>query len=536
MIWMIYKEILIDRQYYQHIGTRMSTFVGLVCTKCGAKQPVSFPWPTCERCDGRLEAVMDLEAVKERVRKDPTRWSKGRGVWKYSELLPLMSTRDIVTLGEGSTNLMRSEMLALALGMKRLFIKDETSNPSGSFLDRGTTVEVSRAKALGHRTVACSWSGNLASSVAAYCARGGLRSRAYLSSRIDLGKLYQIVAYGAEIILCSSREEASRKLLEQPIAHYPLTACNAFFLEGIKTSGIEIADQMDWRPPDWIIVPMGNGAHLSMIHKGLKELQELGIIEELNTRLLGVQIEGCSPIVDMVRAQDGSEKSLDAGFASDITVMTPAMGEEAARAITSSGGDALVVSEREVLEAVKDLASEEGIFAEPAAASTVAGLRKALESGIIGRSESVVCMITGMGLKDPMMARKLASQNRAARSILARLETTAFTRRIGDTKLAILRLLRRESSYAYSIRNMLALEGKAMSLASVYQHLSELESLGLIAVERRVRTAARRVRVYYGVTMKGQEVLSSFTETDDRPPCAARPKPRVRNKDLRPGS
>lgn len=488
----------------------MSNFTGIICVECHTKEPVSSPSPVCRKCGGRLEVVMDLEAAKEKITRESISKSKDRGVWKYRELLPLMNPKEIVSLGEGNTNLMRSESLAEVLGMRRLFIKDETSNPSGSFLDRGTTVEVSRAKALGYGTIACGWSGNLASSSAAYCARGGLHSRAYLPSQIDLGKLYQIVAYGAEIVPCANREDALRSVSERPGEHYPLTPSNAFFLEGIKTSGIEVLDQMDWRQSDWIVVPMGNGSHLSMIHKGLKDLETLGVIDRPHTRLLGVQVEGCSPIVDMIKGQSGRSKHAGAAFARDIAVEEPGMAKEAMRAIRSSGGDALVVTEKEIFDAVKSLASNEGIFAEPASASTVAAVRKALDSRIIGRPESVICMITGMGLKDPTMARRLASKNRAARSIITRYEATPFTRRIGNTKLAILRMLQEEESYAYSMRKKLALDGKSISLVSIYQHLAELEDLGLVAVERHERTAEGRHRVYYAMTAKGQEVLSSL--------------------------
>jgi threonine synthase len=489
-----------------------SSFIGIVCVECRTEQPVTSPSPVCRRCGGRLEVVLDLEAAREKVTKRSIRESKSRGVWKYRELLPIMNPRGIVSLGEGNTNLMRSESLAQVLGMRRLYIKDETSNPSGSFLDRGTTVEISRAKALAYRVVACGWSGNLASSSAAYCARGGLHSLAYMPSQIDLGKLYQIVAYGAEIIPCASRESASRKVSERMDDHYPLTPSNAFFLEGIKTSGIEVADQMDWKLPDWIIVPMGNGSHLAMIRKGLKDLELLGVVEKASTRLLGVQVEGFSPIADRIKSRGAKSKSGDSTFARDIAVRDPGMADEAIEAIRSSGGDALVVSEKEILDAVKSLASNEGIFAEPAAASTVAAIRGALESGMIGRSETVVCMITGMGLKDPAMARKLASRNRAARNIITRFEEMPFTRRIGDSKLAILRIIQESESYAYGIRKQLSDQGRSMSLVSVYQHLSELEELGLVVVERRDRTAERRVRVYYSLTARGQDVLSSLSE------------------------
>jgi threonine synthase len=469
---------------------------------------VSSPSSVCTSCGGRLEVVMDLERVRETVTKESMAKSRNRGVWKYQQMLPVISSDAIVSLGEGNTSLLRSNMLAEILGLRRLYIKDETSNPSGAFIDRGTTVDVSRAKALGFKAAACGWSGNLASSLAAYCARGGLRSRAYLPGQIDLGKLYQTVAYGAEIVPCTSRQEALEQLRENQNEFYPVTASNPFFLEGIKTTGIEIVDQLGWRPPDWIVVPMGNGSHITMLHKGLRELEEIGLVSSLRTKLVGVQVEGCSPIADMIRPSTRKRANIDCSFARDIAIESPAMAEEAAEAIKRTGGDVAVVSEKEILDAVKLLAKNEGIFAEPASASTVAGLWKLVEVGTIVRSDTIVCAITGTGLKDPTMARKMAAKNRVARQMISKYEPAAVSRRIGDTKMAILDTLQEGESYGYGLRKkVIDRTGKNLSLVSIYQHLLELQDLGLIAVERQERSPERRIRVFYGLTEKGMEFM-----------------------------
>jgi len=500
------------------MGMAQPNFVGISCVRCGSRQPVISPSPICRRCGGRLEVVMDLEEVKQRVSRESIERSRNRGVWKYTDLLPLMNPRDIVSLGEGNTNLSRSESLAHILGLRRLYLKDETTNPSGAFLDRGVTVEVSRAKSLGYRGASCGWSGNLASSLAAYCARGGMHARAHLPGQIDLGKLYQAVVYGAEIVPCHTKDEAFTRLMDQQKEFYPITAHSPFFLEGIKTSGIEVVDQLDWALPDWIVVPMGNGTHISMMYKGLKSLESIGLVDSVSTRLVGVQVEGCSPIADAFKGRPSGarKKNPDVTFARDIAVESPGMADEAIEALRSSGGDAVTVSEKEILDAVRNLAMNEGIFAEPAAASTIAALRRMLDSKVISRSESVVCMITGIGLKDPSMARKLASRNRVARNIISRFEETPFTRRIGDTKLAILKMLHGGESYAYAIRKKLAEDGKSISLVSVFQHLSELNDMDLITVDRHERSPERRVRVYYVLTERGHDVLSSL-RADKRP-------------------
>ena len=451
---------------------------------------------------------MDVERMRSSMSQASLRASRQRGIWKYRDMLPLMNPRNVLSLGEGCTNLLRSESLAHVLGMRKLFIKDETTNPSGSFLDRGMAVEVSRARALGFHSAACAWSGNLAASLAAYCARGGMRSRAYLPGEIDLGKLYQVVAYGAEIVPSKEEDEANASLLEPGEEFYPVTGSNPFFLEGMKTTAVETVDQLEWTAPDWIVLPVGNGVHLSMLAKGLREVEGLGLLDEVHTRFLAVQVEGCSPIVDAIKGSSKRSKAAVSSFARDIAVERPSMGDEAVEAIRATGGDAVAVSEREMIDSVKLLARSEGIFAEPASASTVAGLRRLVESGVVRRSETVVALITGIGLKDPVMARSIAAKNRVARSMMSRFEGVSSSRRMGASKSAILSILSDGADYAYSIRKRLADEfDRRMSLVSVYQHLNELEGLGLIAIERRERSPERRIRVYYALTESGSEFL-----------------------------
>ncbi|UCE91728.1 MAG: threonine synthase [Methanobacteriota archaeon] len=483
-------------------------FAGVKCTKCGSDAPVGSPLSCCDGCGGQLKVVMDIEGMKEHVTRETLDDRRLRGVWRYRDILPVINPKAIISLGEGNTNLLRSESLAQILGMKRLFVKDETTNPSGAFIDRGTTVEISRARSLGYRSASCASSGNLASSMAAYCARGGMNSKAYLPGEIDLGKLYQIVAYGAEIVPVSDRAEANEVLQTLDDETYPVTGRNPFFLEGTKTVAVEIVDQLDWRAPDWIIVPVGSGALLSMVHKGLEEIRQLGLVDEVPTKLIGVQLKGCSPILDRLKGKSSPFSAVSCKFARDIAVPDPCMADEAADAIRDTGGDAVAVAEKEMVECVGVLARNEGIFAEPASASVIAGLRGLLDSGVVDRSDTVVALMTGIGLKDPAVARKIASENRVARSLMSRFEESPVPRRIGDSKLAILRLLSAKADYAYSLRKALADTcGRPMSLVSVYQHLSELVDLGLISVEKHERSPERRMRVFYSLTERGMEFM-----------------------------
>jgi threonine synthase len=312
----------------------------------------------------------------------------------------------------------------------------------------------------------------------------------------------------AEIVPSSDKEEATRSLLEAKDETYPVTGTNPFFLEGMKTTAVETIDQLDWSAPDWIVLPVGNGVHLSMLAKGLREIEALGLVDDVHTRLLAVQIDGCSPIVDAIKGASRRKAARVSSFARDIAVENPSMGDEAVEAIRATDGDAVTVTEREMIESVKLLARNEGIFAEPASASTIAGLRKLVESGVVRRSEAVIALITGIGLKDPVMARSIATKNRVARNMISRFEGPPTTRRMGESKLAIMSILSHGADYAYRIRARLAADfGRSMSLVSVYQHLNELESLGLIVVERRERSPERRVRVYYALTESGSEFL-----------------------------
>lgn len=401
--------------------------VSVVCIKCKSPSPISSPSHVCKKCGGRLQVVLDLESAKESLTKQSLERSGMRGVWRYEGLLPILNRKTIISLGEGNTDLRKTDSLSQVLGFRSLYVKDETTNPSGAFVDRGMTVEISRARALGFGAAAGGWSGNLASSLAAYCARGGMRSRAYVQADIDFGKLYQAVAYGAEIVPCYSATEANQNLIENQDKYYPVTARNAFFLEGVKTTGIEIVEQLNWHPPDWLVIPMGNGSHLAMTLKGLREIADIGLIRDAGTRLVGVQVEGCSPIVDSMKGdtrERGAERP--ATIAWDIAIREPKMGNEAVAAMKESNGVAIAVTEAEILDAVELLARSEGLFAEPASASPVAAVRRMLEDGTMLRSETVVCIITGTGLKDPLTARAIACKNKAARDIISRYED-AFT-------------------------------------------------------------------------------------------------------------
>ncbi|MEM1545153.1 MAG: threonine synthase [Candidatus Methanomethylicia archaeon] len=340
-----------------------------------------------------------------------SRWMSRRiGVWRYFELLPINSIANIVSLGEGGTILYRCGKIREYFGLRELYVKNEGGNPTGSFKDRGMTVGISKAIEHGAFAVICASTGNTSASLAAYAARAGLKCFVILPhGKVALGKLSQAIIYGANIISVNgSFDEALsivRKVAEKHRL-YILNSINPFRLEGQKTIAYEIYDQLG-SVPDVVVVPVGNAGNISAIFKGFVELKQYKLTESI-PRMIGVQAEGASPIVNAFR--DGL-KHLEPienpeTIATAIRIGNPVNWKKALNAIYSSKGYAISVSDTEILEAQKLLARLEGIFVEPASAASIAGLRKLLEEKIIDRNDLTVCIATGHGLKDPNVVAK----------------------------------------------------------------------------------------------------------------------------------
>lgn len=434
-------------------------------------------------------------------------------MWRFFELLPVFHASNIVSLGEGDTFLHSCERLANDIGVKRLYVKDETSNPTGAFVDRGTVVMVSKAKEFGFHSFRCGTTGNLGASLAAYTAKAGFGCTIYLPGRVDPGKLYQMVAYGARVEPAKSYDDAFSKAGNVRRGDYLAVPCDPYFLEGEKTSGYEVCQQLGWKTPDRMIIPMGNGSHLSMIWKGFKELVQVGFLEKSEAMITGVQAEGCSPIVEAFRRREGVKEWPDEveTIASDIGFKEPLMGKEALKALEESGGSAAAVSDKEILEATRLLAKTEGIFAEPSASSTIAGLRKLIDEGEMDRGEEVVCVITGAGLKDPLTVRRFVDRSRKLDSLFRSAGERRLTVGMGETKLRILEVLSDEEIYGYNLWKKLKERFDIdIRVPSVYQHLAQLESMGLIKRVRSQRVLGKPERHYYRITARGEVALRSL--------------------------
>ncbi|MGC2477087.1 MAG: threonine synthase, partial [Candidatus Sulfotelmatobacter sp.] len=328
------------------------------------------------------------------------------GVWRFRDVLPLLEkAEEVVTLQEGNTPVYGLPQCARITGVPRLFAKHQGMNPTGSFKDTGMTVAATFARRAGFHWVACASTGNTSASMAAYAARGGMRSLVLVpEGKISWSKLSQALDYGAVTCQLRTDFDGCLKLLQELVRNapvYQLNSINPFRLEGQKTLAIELMEQFEWEPPDHIIVPGGNLGNSSAIGKALLEMRELGLISRL-PKLSVIQAEGANALVRTLREAGGKRLvSVPAETrATAIRIGNPASWKKAAHVLKSTGGACEEVSEIEIAQAKAEIGAE-GIGCEPASAVTLAGLKKLLKQGFVKPDETVVLVLTGNLLKDP---------------------------------------------------------------------------------------------------------------------------------------
>lgn len=346
--------------------------------------------------------------------------------WRYKEFVPHDPAWPLVTLGEGGTPLLECPRLAAWCGVARLLVKLEGANPTGSFKDRGMTCAVSWAVARGARVLGCASTGNTAASLAAYAARAGVAAVVLVpEGKVALGKLAQAVAAGARVLEVKGSFDDAMRLVLALAAEGRLALLNSrnpFRLEGQKTLALEVLDQLDFRAPDRMVFPVGNAGNISAAHKALLELRATGLLEEL-PRLTGVQAEGAAPIARAMR--EGLPRAVPVPspetFATAIRIGDPVSAPKALRAMRDTGGTCTAVPDAAIREAQLAMARREGLLVEPASAAPLAGLRALVARGEVARQETVVCVATGHGLKDPEAAKALGSPPLAVPAELPRI-------------------------------------------------------------------------------------------------------------------
>jgi threonine synthase len=375
---------------------------GLRCRECKREYSIS-PIHVCEFCFGPLEVIYDYEKIKKRLTHKKIE-ERPKSMWRYKELLPLNGDPTVGT-DVGFTPLIRSEGLARALGVGELYLKNDSVNhPTLSFKDRVVSVALSKAKEFGFRIVACASTGNLANSVAALAAAGGFKSYIFVPYDLEQGKILGTLIYGTNLIGIRGSYDEVNRLCSEIAENYGWAFVNInirpFYAEGSKTFGFEIAEQLGWKVPQHVIVPMAGGSLITKIWKGFKELEAIGLLDGVQTKIYGAQASGSNPIVAAFKAGvDWIKPQRPQTIAKSLAIGNPADGYYALKTIRESGGWAEDVTDGEIVEGMKLLAQTEGIFTETAGGVTVGVTKKLIEQGIIPRDESILISITGNGLK-----------------------------------------------------------------------------------------------------------------------------------------
>ena len=380
----------------------MSYMKGLRCRECSREYPKEALY-VCEYCFGPLEVAYDYDGMRGVLTRDSIA-SRPQNLWRYRELLPL-DGKPTDGLNTGFTPLLRADNLARALGVESLYVKNDAVNhPTLSFKDRVVAVAVSRAKELGFDTIACASTGNLANSVAAQVALAGMKAFIFIPSDLELGKVVGTLVYGPTVIAVEGNYDQVNRLCSEVGTKYPWAFVNInirpYYAEGSKTYAFEIAEQLGWKAPGHIVVPCAGGSLITKVSKGLKELEKLGIIDDVSTRIYAAQPSGCAPIITAVHEDSDIIRPVKpCTIAKSLAIGNPADGVYAAGVVKESGGWAEAVSDREILDSIELLARTEGIFTETAGGVTLGVTRKLIEQGRIPRDESIVVCITGNGLK-----------------------------------------------------------------------------------------------------------------------------------------
>lgn len=384
----------------------MESVLGLRCIQCGkglAAEPGVYTCPSCGSKDGILDVEYDYKAINRLTTREQLTQSKDYSIFRYLPFLPIRSDSLRPHLRVGWSPLYKPQGLGKSLMMSHLYVKDDGQNPTASLKDRASIIAVVKAAEEKAPTVACSSTGNAASSLAGSAAAMGLKSVIFVPSRAPQGKIAQLLIFGATVISVEGSYEDTFRLSTEAIDRWGWynrnAAINPYLVEGKKTVAMEIAEQLNWEIPDWVVLSVGDGCTIAGVWKGFKDLYLAGWIERL-PKLVGVQSTGCCPLVDAFLEDRPWRPAKENTLADSIAVGVPRNPEKALRAIRESGGTMVAVTDEAILEAMRQLGRTSGIFGEPAGVTGMAGLKLLVEKGVIGADEKVVTIVTGNGLKD----------------------------------------------------------------------------------------------------------------------------------------
>ena len=395
--------------------TKIKQVTGARCTLCGRVVEAGSETTVCPKCGGILDIEYDYDYIRRKLSKYELMDREDFTMWRYMEFLPVEGIGHTPRLRVGGSPLYKAERLAGEISLTgTLYIKDDGQNPTASLKDRASAMAVVKAEEAGKSIIACSSTGNAASSLAGNAAAAGMSTYIFVPARAPKGKVAQLMMFGAKVILVDGSYEDTFRLSAEAIDHFGWynrnAAINPFLMEGKKTVSLEIAEQLQFRMPDYVAVSVGDGCTIAGVWKGFKDLYAAGFIKRL-PRLISVQASGCCPINTAAAAHtlDWTPQEENT-LADSIAVGVPRNPVKALRAIEESNGVTVNVSDDEILEAMRLLGRTQGVFAEPAGATGTAGLKKAVAEGLIEKDATVVSLVTGNGLKDVANAIKAAGE------------------------------------------------------------------------------------------------------------------------------
>ena len=376
------------------------TRTSLQCRECKKEYDSTFKY-ICDDCFGPLDVKYNFPSIN----KD-TFLNREKTYWRYFELLPIEQKSNIVSIDAGMTPLTKAEKLGDALGLKNLYIKNDSVNPTFSFKDRPAGVAISKAKEFGLSAVGCASTGNLASATAAHAAKGGFPCHIFAPSNIEMAKIAQALSYGANYIAVDGTYDDANRIAAQIGDSKGIGIVNinmrSHYVEGSKTLAFEVAEQLDWNVPDQLIVPVGSGAMLNAICKGFEEMQSVSLLDDVsNMHMIAAQPHGCAPVVNAFKKNSNEVIPVEHPdtIAKSLAIGDPGDGRYVLKRLAQYNGFAEESNNKEILDAILLLAKTEGIFTEPAGGVSVAVLQKMVEQGKIDKNDSVVCYVTGNGLK-----------------------------------------------------------------------------------------------------------------------------------------
>ncbi|MEK7847360.1 MAG: threonine synthase [Chloroflexota bacterium] len=377
----------------------MSFARSLRCRQCKREYPLE-PLFVCEVCFGSLEVVYDYDGISRKL----TRESIAAGpasIWRYRDLLPVEG--EPINMDAGFTPLLPAPNLGRALGLEKLYIKNDCMNPTWSFKDRVVAVAVTKAREFGFQTVACASTGNLANSVAAHAARAGMKAYIFVPHDLEQGKLLGTAIYGPVLVAVRGNYDEVNRLCSELADRFPWAFVNInirpYYAEGSKTLAYEVAEQLGWRAPDAVVVPVASGSLLTKVWKGLHEFSQLGLIGPVGTRLFAAQAAGCSPVATAFETGKPIRPVKPNTIAKSLAIGNPADGFFVLQILRQCGGRAVAVTDDEIVDGMKLLEETEGVFAETAGGVTVASLKRLAHRGDIRPGDLTVALITASGLK-----------------------------------------------------------------------------------------------------------------------------------------